>query len=73
MDCYVSPSLTEGMPMSILEAMASALPIVATDVGAVGHLLRDDHGKLVSPGDVNGLAKQMQSVLDEKNNLRGFW
>ena len=71
-DCYVSPSHTEGMPMSILEAMASALPIVATDVGAVGHLLSDDHGKLVPPGDVDCLAKQMQSILDEKNSLQSF-
>ncbi len=72
LDCYVSPSHTEGMPMSILEAMASALPIVATDVGAVGHLLRDEYGKLVSPGDVNGLAEQMQAILDEKNNIQTY-
>jgi glycosyltransferase involved in cell wall biosynthesis len=71
-DCYVSPSHTEGMPMSILEAMASALPIVATDVGAVGYLLRDDHGKLVPPGDVDGLAEQMQSILDEKNSIQKY-
>ncbi len=71
-DCYVSPSHTEGMPMSILEAMASALPIVATDVGAVGRLLCDDHGKLVSPGDVDGLAKQMQSIIDEKNSIQKY-
>lgn len=70
MDCYVSPSHTEGMPMSILEAMATALPVVATDVGAVGYLLRDDLGKLVSSGDVDDLARQMQLVLDEKDKMK---
>ena len=69
MDCYVSPSHTEGMPMSILEAMATALPIVATDVGAVGYLLRDDLGRMVSPVDVDELAKQMQFVLDNRVDM----
>lgn len=72
MDCYVSPSHTEGMPMSILEAMAAALPIVATDVGAVGHLLRDDHGKLVEPGNVDELATQMQLILDKQNTIQAL-
>ncbi len=70
MDCYVSPSHTEGMPMSILEAMAAALPIVATDVGAVGHLLRDDYGKLVEAGNVDAFAVQMQSILDEQEMIQ---
>ncbi|MFK8068644.1 MAG: glycosyltransferase family 4 protein [Gammaproteobacteria bacterium] len=66
LDCYVSPSHTEAMPMSILEAMACALPVVATDVGSVGHLLRDDYGKLVPAGDVNALAKQMELIVVDK-------
>ncbi len=70
MDCYVSPSHTEGMPMSILEAMATGLPIVATEVGSVGHLLRDDHGKLLQPGNIDELARQMQSVLDGINFMK---
>ena len=70
MDCYVSPSHTEGMPMSILEAMATGLPLVATDVGAVGYLLREDLGKLLPPGDVDALAKQMQSVLDDVDFMK---
>ncbi len=66
LDCYVSPSHTEAMPMSILEAMACALPVVATDVGSVGYLLRGDYGKLVAAGDVNGLAKQMDSIVENR-------
>jgi len=69
LDCYVSSSYTEGMPMSILEAMATALPIIATDVGSVGHLLRGDHGKLLPPGNVDELARQMQSVLNDVSHM----
>lgn len=68
MDCYVSPSHTEGMPMSILEAMATSLPIVATDVGSVGFLLRDGFGKMVPAGNIDTLAKQMESILDQKDH-----
>ncbi len=70
LDCYVSPSLTEGMPMSILEAMASALPIVATDVGAVGYLLRGGVGRLAHPDNVDSLAKEMNYIIENKNQLQ---
>lgn len=63
-DCYVSPSLTEGMPMSILEAMASNLPIIATEVGSVGDLLMDDCGKLIPSGETAPLAQSMINVID---------
>lgn len=62
-DCYVSPSLTEGMPMVVLEAMASGLPIVATDVGNLRQMLAPDAGVLVPPGDTEALARAMGGIL----------
>lgn len=57
-DVFVNPSLTEGMPNTVLEALASGLPVVATDVGAVGELvLNDMTGLLVPPGDAPALAQ----------------
>ena len=65
-DCYLSPSLTEGMPMILLEAMASGVPVIATDVGAVGTMLAGGGGILVPARDVAALSHAMMTILDKK-------
>ena len=63
MDCMVQPSLTEGTPNSILEAMCLGVPVVATEVGGVPALIRNGvNGMLVPPGDAASLASMMQTV-----------
>jgi len=77
LDVLASTSRTEGMPMGLLEAMASCLPIVATDVGDVSNLVRDgETGFLVPPGDLgqieNGIIKLLQdSSLRDKFGAAG--
>jgi glycosyltransferase involved in cell wall biosynthesis len=62
-DVFVRPSLTEGMPLAVLEAMACGLPVVATAVGGTGEVVRHLHnGLLVAPCDVTGLAKALIDV-----------
>ena len=57
-DFFVLPSLTEGLPLSILEAMSHGLPIVATNVGGIPELVRhESDGLLVPPQDPDALAK----------------
>lgn len=57
LDCFVLPSLAEGVSNTILEAMASGLPVIATGVGANADLVRHgETGEIVSPADVEGLA-----------------
>jgi glycosyltransferase involved in cell wall biosynthesis len=64
MDVFVLPSLTEGLPMVLLEAMASKKPVVATSVGAVPNVIEDGHsGLLVRPGDVNDLSQAIKHLL----------
>lgn len=64
MDIFVLPSLTEGLPMVLLEAMASQKPIVATNVGAIPKVIEHGHsGLLVQPGDTKGLAKAITDLL----------
>jgi glycosyltransferase involved in cell wall biosynthesis len=59
-DVFVLASLQEGRPTSIMEAMASGLPVLATRVGAVADLVEHGvHGLLVAPNDVVGLAEAM--------------
>lgn len=62
-DCLVLPSLTEGMPMVVLEAMSHALPVIASAVGEVPRLLSGtEHGQLVAPGVVAELLAAMRSA-----------
>lgn len=63
-DCIVLASLSEGMPLVVLEAMACALPVIATRVGQVPALLANsEHGILVAPGDAEGLAQALLARL----------
>jgi glycosyltransferase involved in cell wall biosynthesis len=64
MDVFALSSDWEGNPLSVMEAMASGLPIVSTAVGGVPNLLEDGkEGFIVPPGDVEGLAKSMAFLL----------
>lgn len=66
-DMFVLPSMTEGVPRVVHEAMAMGCPVVATDVGSVAWQLRDGAGIIVRPNDVDGLADAMASVLDDSD------
>lgn len=62
-DAFVLPSLSEGMPMVILEAMSMGLPVVATRVGAVSDLIEDGFsGLLVPPGDSESIATAVERL-----------
>ncbi|MCI5164914.1 MAG: glycosyltransferase [Candidatus Electrothrix sp. GM3_4] len=64
LDIFVLPSLLEGTPMALLEAMATGLPIVATDVGGVGRIIQDgENGLLISPADTDKLATGISTLL----------
>lgn len=63
-DIFVLPSLWEGFPVSLVEAMASGLPIVATRVGGTGEAVLDGiTGCLVEPSDAESLANSIAELL----------
>lgn len=67
LDLVVVCSHNEGMPVAIIEALASARPVVATDVGAVRRLvLAGETGLLTTPGSVEELASAMEAQLTDR-------
>ena len=79
MDIFVLPSLTEGLPMVILEAMASRIPIIATRVGAIPTLIDNkETGLLIQPGNEEDLKVTLLSLLadpkmGERMAEKAFW
>lgn len=64
-DIFVNNSHWEGLSMSMLEAMAAGLPILATNVGEAPFLLADGRGFLIPPRDVNALSAKLRKMLGE--------
>ena len=69
--CLVIPSLTEGLPYVLLEAMANRVPVIASAVGDIPALIEDRRsGYLVPPGDASAIAERMIEVLDDPERAR---
>ncbi len=65
-DILTLPSYDENLPMSVIEAMANGLAVVATPVGATEEIIVDGQtGLLVQPGDAPGLATALGRLLDD--------
>jgi len=64
-DVFALPTRADAVPWVVLEAMSAGLPVVASDVGAVGELAGDG-GELVEPGDVDGLTTALERLTDSE-------
>ena len=70
-DVFVLPSLSEGLPLALIEAMLAARPIVATAVGEIPTVLSDGAGALVPPGDAPALADALAHLLSDPARALG--
>lgn len=66
-DLFIHPSLSEGLPLALLEAMWAECPIVATNVGEVPRVLSDDAGLVVEAGDPHALAQAIHRLLRDRD------
>ncbi|MEJ8801768.1 glycosyltransferase family 4 protein [Pontibacter sp. H249] len=68
-DVLVCPSYSEGMPTVILEAMASGLAIIASDVGAVGTMVSSENGWLIPVADKIALREAIQEAINLNESI----
>ncbi len=71
-DVFILPSHNEGLPVAMLEAMATGIPPIVTPVGGIGDVIQDgENGLLVAPGDVPAIAAAMRRLaLEPKTRKR---
>jgi glycosyltransferase involved in cell wall biosynthesis len=73
LDIFVLPSFNEGLPMTVIEAMASGTPVIASRVGAIPAVITHEQtGLLVEPGDTHGLARALDRLLGDPNLRHGL-
>ena len=66
-DVYVLPSYREGLPLTLFEAFASGLPVIASPVNGIPYEMKEpENGFLVEYGDIKNLKKRILQILDDK-------
>ncbi len=70
MDIFVLPSLTEGMPLTVIEAMQAEVPVIASAVGGIPQLLEGNCGKLVKPMCSESLAGAINELRTNNNEAQ---
>lgn len=72
-EVYVNPADVEGLPVTILEALALGRPVVATSVGGVPSIVRDgETGMLVPPGDPDAIAQAIAWMIDHPETASAY-
>jgi glycosyltransferase involved in cell wall biosynthesis len=72
LDLLVLPSLSEGLPNALLEAMSFGVPVLATAVGGVPEVVHTGNGVIVPPNDPGMLAEKMIELLKDEASRRGM-
>lgn len=67
-DIFVLTSLWDGLPISVLEAMAASCPVVVTNTGGIREVVVEGKtGLMTSPGDLNGMARKLEVLIKDVN------
>lgn len=72
-DILINPSLSEGLPNIVLEAMATRVPVIATNVGGLPELITDQHsGRLTNSGDHEAMVEAIIDLGSDKQKRDSF-
>ena len=70
LDFYIQPSLSEGFPVAVLEAMAAKKPILCSDAGGMPELIKNGHtGIIVKSNDEQSLTKGIIKIINTKKKV----
>jgi glycosyltransferase involved in cell wall biosynthesis len=69
-DVLCLPSYVDATPWVVVEALATGLPVVASDIGSIPELVGPEAGRLVAPGDVAGLRAALRELRDDDLRAR---
>lgn len=73
MDIFVLPSLQEGFPITILEAMYTGLPVVASDISGIPEIIEDGaNGSLIPPSDVDSLKENIAALYKDADTRERY-
>jgi len=76
-DIYIFPSYMEGCPTSVIEALATGLFVISTDVGALNDIINKDNGIKVKPKEIDSLARaiifSMKNIMILRSKQRGIY
>lgn len=66
-DIFILPSLTEGTPLALLEAMSFGIPTIASSVGQIPQIIKSgENGVLITPGDVQAMTRNILMISEDK-------
>ena len=72
-DVFFLPSYNEGMPMSILDAMGYALPIISTNVGGISRIVKNgENGYCIEAGNVEEMSRALIEIFTDCDKLKRF-
>ena len=72
-DLFVFPSLWEGLPYSVLEAMANGKLVISTNVGGIPEIITDGYnGFLVPPANTHALIMKIQKVIENNHDIKNI-